>query len=168
VSAGWVDYVYGEAFAISDVRRALVHYDRAIELGRGAGSWFLESVSRVSAGSLQARVGEVGAALRSFTSLVKIWLDMGERTHQRTTLRNLVVLLQRAGRAADAAVLLGSVDRGAVATYGDEARRLEDARDWMMNELGADRFDVLYAEGAAREIPAAAAWVIAALRAEQR
>ena len=165
VSAGWIDYVYGEAFAVNDAPRALLHYDRAIDQGHSAGSWFLESVARVSAGSLQARVGEVGPALSSFTSLVKIWLDMGERTHQRTTLRNLVVLLHRAGRAREAAALLGSVDRGAVATYGDEARRLEEAREWVMHQLGHQQFELLYNAGAARDIPAAATWVIGALRA---
>ena len=52
-----------------------------------------------------------------------------------------------------------------MATYGDEARRLEDAREWVMKQLSSEQFELLYNEGAAREIPAAAAWVIGALRA---
>ena len=64
----------------------------------------------------------------------------------------------------DVAVLMGSIDRGAGAAFDDEVRRLDDARDWAMTALGDDRYRGLYAEGAARDIPAAGAWALAALR----
>ena len=126
---------------------AFAHYRRAIELGRAADSPFLEGVSRVSLGSLQARIGDVEPALLAFGDLVKTWLDLGERTYQRTTLRNLVVLLQRAGRAADVAVLSGSVDRDSITLYADEIERLGEAREWAREELGDERYEALRREG---------------------
>lgn len=164
IAQGWLHYAGGEAKATTDLDEAFAHYRQAIDLGRAADSPFLEGVSRVSLGSLQARIGDVEPALMAFGDLVKTWLDLGERTYQRTTLRNLVVLLRRAGRAADVAVLSGSVDRDPLTLYADEIERLGEAREWARQELGDERYEVLRREGSARDVTGAATWALGALR----
>ena len=71
-------------------------------------------------------------------------------------------------RFLDAATLLGSMDRNAVPIYDDEARRIDDARSWATSQLGHERYELAHAEGAERDIPAAASWALAALRAHDR
>ena len=60
----------------------------------------------------------------AFAEAVRHWLRAANTTQQVTTLRNLAVLFQRVDSAEALADLLGTVDRGDVPTYGDEADRL--------------------------------------------
>jgi hypothetical protein len=92
---------------------------------------------------------------------------LGDHTHQLTTLRNLAVLLQRAGAAEAAAELLGALERDD-STYGEEAERLAAVREWAMAALGEEAFESRADAGRARDVPATAAWaleLIAALHA---
>lgn len=50
------------------------------------------------------------------------------------------MLFQRAGAPEALAELLGSVDRGDVPSYGQEAERLGQAREWAITRLGPIRF----------------------------
>ena len=84
------------------------------------------------------------------------WLRAANTTQQLTTLRNLAVLFQRVDAPEALADLLGTVDRGDVPTYGEEADRLNDARAWAVTELGTARFAELTTAGAARDITTAA------------
>lgn len=153
----------GELLHDVDPTAAFAHLDRAVEQARLAGSRFLEGVALVSACSLRARVGDVDVAFRSFRDTIAHWDRLAELTHQRTTLRNLVVLFQRAGDAGATAELLGSVRSDAVAVFAGEAQRLDAAHDWAVQQLGAERFEERFARGRARDLASAAAWTLATI-----
>ena len=156
---GWIEYAYGELDSDADPQLALEHFDRCVALARAARNRYLEGTALISSTSLRSRVGDPFAALEQFRVVIRLWNDCGEQTHQLTTLRNLTVLLRRLGSAEVAAQLLGSVD-AAGTTYGDEARRLDEVRDWVTEQLGEHRRVELAAVGAERSSFAAAEWVL--------
>jgi hypothetical protein len=88
-------------------------------------------------------------------------MRLADQTHQVTTLRNLAVLFQRAGRAEATAELLGSLEAAAVPTYGEEAERLAEARRWVQDELTPDALEGCLAAGAGRDLVSTAAWALA-------
>jgi hypothetical protein len=73
------------------------------------------------------------------------------------------VLFQRADEPDALTELLGTVDRSAVPTYGEEADRLHDARAWAKRRLGPARFAELTAVGAARDVTTAATAALQAI-----
>lgn len=160
---GWFAFARGELLHDVDPTAAFAHLDRAVEQARLAGSRFLEGVALVSACSLRARVGDVDVAFRSFRDTIAHWDRLAELTHQRTTLRNLVVLFQRAGDAGATAELLGLMRSDAVAVFAGEAQRLDAAHDWAVQQLGAERFEERFARGRARDLASAAAWTLATI-----
>jgi predicted ATPase len=136
---GWLAYVEGEIVLDRDPVRALALLDRAVALADSVGNRYLGGVARVSACSLRARVGDPGEAIGAFAAVIDHWRREGARTHQLTTLRNLVVLLARIGSARQATELLGAVENDTVApTFGEEAARLAAARRWAVEALGHD------------------------------
>ncbi|MGH9009725.1 MAG: transcriptional regulator, partial [Acidimicrobiia bacterium] len=145
---GWVAYTEGEVVLDRDPARALDALDRAVALADSVGNHFLGGVARVSACSLRARVGDPDSAQEAFAGVVEYWRRRGSRLQQLTTLRNLVVLLERVGSSAEAAVLLGAVDANATASpYGDEAIRLDGLRGRLVGVLGADEVQRRLAAG---------------------
>lgn len=120
----WLAYVRGEVVLDRDPDAAFAHLAEAVALARSVGHRMVEGVSLVSICSLRARVGDLDAALRTFREVITHWLGLADRTHQLTTLRNLVALLERAGAAEATAELLGAVARDDIPTYGEEADRL--------------------------------------------
>jgi predicted ATPase len=146
---GWVAYTEGEVVLDRDPARALDALDRAVDLADSVGNHFLGGVARVSACSLQARVGDPAEAQQAFARVIEYWRRRGSRLQQLTTLRNLVVLLERADSSGEAAVLLGAVDANATASpYGDEAIRLDGLRGRLVTALGADEVTRRLADGA--------------------
>jgi hypothetical protein len=122
-------------------------------------------VARVSSTALLARAGDAREALRSFEAIVEHWWRQGNRTHQLTTLRNLVGLFERVGAHDAAAQLLGAVGPDSpVPTYGDEAERLARAAAGLEDVMGADRFAEAVARGAGRDIDGAAVVALEELR----
>ena len=163
----WLAYARGELLGDRDAEGALASYDEAVALANEVDSRFVEGVALVSSCALQARVGEVPRALGQFADAIQHWIALGDHTHQLTTLRNLAVLLQRAGAAEAAAELLGALERDD-STYGEEAERLAAVREWAMAALGEEAFESRADAGRARDVPATAAWaleLIAALHA---
>lgn len=156
---GWLEYAYGELDADADPQVALEHFNRCATLARAARNRYLEGTALISSTSLRSRVGDPVEALEQFRSVIRLWNDCGEQTHQLTTLRNLAVLLHRLELPEVAAPLLGSVD-AAGTTYGDESRRLDEVRSWVVERLGDQRATELAAEGARRSSFAAAEWVL--------
>ena len=139
---GWVAYIEGEVVLDRDPARALGALDRAAALADSVGNRFLGGVTRVSACSLRSRVGDPVAALAAFASVIDYWRRRGAGHQQLTTLRNLVVLLDRVGSAAEAAFLLGATDAlAATPPYGEEAVRLADVRRHLADALGPDETD---------------------------
>jgi predicted ATPase/DNA-binding SARP family transcriptional activator len=146
---GWVAYTEGEVVLDRDTVRALDALDRAVALADSVGNHFLGGVARVSACSLRARSGDPEGAREAFAGVVEYWRRRGSRLQQLTTLRNLVVLLERVGSNAEAAVLVGAVEANATASpYGDEAIRLDGLRRRLVSALGADEVERRLADGA--------------------
>ncbi|HEX6312413.1 MAG TPA: BTAD domain-containing putative transcriptional regulator, partial [Acidimicrobiia bacterium] len=128
----WLSYAEGEIVLDRDPQRALAALGRAIELADSVGNRYVGGVARVSDCSLRARAGDVAGALDAFGSVIRHWRRCGATIHQLTTLRNLVVLLQRVGAAHEVAELLGAVRSLELRpTYGDEAARLDASEAWV-------------------------------------
>jgi predicted ATPase/DNA-binding SARP family transcriptional activator len=155
----WLLYARGELLGDRDPDAALASYDETIALAREVDSRFVEGVALVSSCALQARVGDVSRAFGQFADAIHHWIELGDHTHQLTTLRNLAVLLQRAGAADAAAELLGALGRDE-STYGEEAERLAAARAWAVRELGEEEFKTRAEAGRSRDVPATAAWAL--------
>lgn len=153
----WLLYAQGEVVMDRDPLRALESLDAAVTLGSSVGNRYVSGVAMVSATSLRARAGERRTALETFASVIDHWRGQGNLPYQLTTLRNLVVLLQRMGAAPQAAELLGAVGDGSVApTFGEEAERLDRARAWLHDQMSRDELRRLTARGAARTVDQAA------------
>lgn len=153
----WMAYAAGEVVLDRDPPRALACFDAAAALADPVENRYVGGIARVGACSLQARVGEISRAVPAFAAVITHWRRQGDQLFQLTTLRNLVVLLQRAGAAERVAELLGTVERpGLMPTYGDEARRLADAGAWAEAVLGHARADHLATRGALRTVDEAA------------
>ena len=164
-SRGWVAYSEGEVLLDHDPTRATAAFGRAIALADGVDDRFLAGVARVSAASLLSRVGAPEEALPAFAATIEHWHRRGDHTHQLTTLRNLVVLLDRVGAPEPAAELLGALEIAPGApSYGTEAERLDGAAERVEAALGP-AFARRRAIGAERDLPAAARAAIAQIEA---
>ena len=155
---GWLSYAEGEVVLDRDPHRALAALDRAVALADSVDNRFLGGVARVSSCSLRARAGDPREALDAFASIIEHWRRQRSLKYQLTTLRNLVVALQRVGLTGEAAELLGSVQAATVApSYGEEASRLAVARGRITSELGQDEARLRFEAGARRTVDEAAA-----------
>lgn len=161
---GWFAFARGELLHDADPNAAFAHPDRAVERARHSGSRFLEGVALISSCSLRARVGDIDVAYRSFRDTIRHWDRLADLTHQRTTLRNLVVLFQRADEPEATAELLGSVHHDDLAVFAREGQRLDAAHAWAVARLGTERFDERFARGRARDLAEAAAWALDTIR----
>lgn len=153
---GWLAYSEGEALLNVDPDGSRVSLTRAIELADSVDHRFLAGVARVSLASLLGRTGEPMEALAAFADIVTHWRRRGDRTHQLTTLRNLVCLFHRVDAHDDAAELLGAVRAADDTSFGDEAARLDAVAEQVREALGHVRFDDHVARGADRDVPGAA------------
>ena len=158
----WIAYTSGELIGDRAPDIALAHFQEAIGLARSVESRFAEGVALASACALQARAGDVPGALSQFAEVIERWAQLADNTHQLTTLRNLAVLLERAGVPEAAAELLGALERDD-STYGEEAERLEEVREWARARLGDEVFATHVASGRERDVTAAAAWALEVL-----
>jgi tetratricopeptide (TPR) repeat protein len=146
---GWVAYIEGEVVLDRDPDRSLRALDRAVALSDPVGNHFVGGVARVSACSLRARVGDPDVAMAAFAGVIDYWRRRGAGQQQLTTLRNLVMLLDRVGSQPEAAYLLGAVEANAGAeSYGEEAARLAAVRDHLVAVLGHAVTDRRLAAGA--------------------
>ena len=164
---GWVAFIDGEVVLDRDPPRALAALARSVALADSVGNPFLGGVARISACSLQARVGEPGGAMAAFAEVIGYWRRRAAQHQQLTTLRNLVVLLDRVGLPAEAALLLGTVGHHAAApAYGDEAARLAAVTTRLVKLLGQDRMEAQFDAGTRLSLDDAAqltlAWLPAA------
>jgi hypothetical protein len=153
---GWLAYTRGELCRRHDPHRALAHFADALTDARAVNNRYIEGASIVSYCSLQASIGDTDEALDAFAEAVRHWLRAANTTQQLTTLRNLAMLFQRVDAAEALSQLLGTVDRGDVPTYGEEADRLNEARAWAVTKLGTTRFAELNTAGTERDITTAA------------
>jgi predicted ATPase/DNA-binding SARP family transcriptional activator len=160
---GWLHYARGEALGDRDPARAFAEYERAMMLATTGGNRLLEGVALVSSCALRARAGDVGVALGTFDTAIRHWQRLGATAHQATTLRNLPVLLRRIGEAEFAAELIGVVEHDVVPTYGAEAKRLDQAHNWALERLGAERFEDHFRRGQQRDRATIENWTLTRL-----
>ncbi|HSK60093.1 MAG TPA: BTAD domain-containing putative transcriptional regulator [Actinomycetospora sp.] len=138
----WAAYLQGEALLDRDPQRAAGLLDEAIALAAPVGNHFVHGVSLVSAGSAGGRSSDPHAAIAPFRDAIDHWSRAGDRTHQWTTLRNLVEVLARIGADEAAAVVLaaGAASPVAPPVFGVGAERLAGAERSLRQRLGPDRF----------------------------
>ena len=154
----WCHYAEGEAHARDDPDRAVAAFEKAIELADGVGNRFLSGVARVSAASVYGRSADPDRALRAFPRLIADWQRRGNRTHLVTSLRNVTELFVRVGAHEAAAQLFGALQgRDLKGSYGDEARRLADARTSLERALGAGLLQRSMAQGEGKDLSWASA-----------
>ncbi|HWN25860.1 MAG TPA: BTAD domain-containing putative transcriptional regulator, partial [Actinomycetospora sp.] len=138
----WAAYLQGEAVLDRDPRSAADLLDEAVALAAPVDSHFVHGVSLVSACSARGRSSDPHAAIAPFRDAIDHWSRAGDRTHQWTTLRNLVEVLARTGADEAAAVVLaaGAASPGAPPVYGVGAERLARAERSLRQRLGPARF----------------------------
>lgn len=160
--AAWCDYAEGELLSETDPHTAIALVDRAVEAAEAGGWEMLAGASRLTAGSLRARVADAADAVPRFQQLVRHWADRGDHTHQWTTLRNVVELLVRVDDHRSAAELLGALVNASTPTFGPEAQRLSAALGTVRARLGPEA-DRLLAAGGAHDLRRAVQLAMSAL-----
>jgi len=160
----WCEYALGELLADTDPDRALELVDRSVGKADAADWRMLAGAARLTASSLRARTTDPVAAVDGFRQLIEHWRDMGDHTHQWTTLRNLVELLTRLDEDESAARLVGTVShQDAIPTFGPEAARVDHAMVTVRSRLGADA-DELIELGRDEDLATAVERALATLR----
>ena len=144
----WVDFLDGELLLRRSPEQAQPLLDRALRRGRQIGSALTEGIALVSLTTLQAYHGDSNQAVPAFEEAIRHWRHRDDWTHQRVTLRNLVLLLERVGTDDEAAVLLGALEHDAPS----EAGELTVATSQLRERLGP-RFDALAARGQTLDRP---------------
>lgn len=164
--AAWAGYAEGELLLDVDPGRALVLLADALERARHGRDEYLAGVALVSAASAAYRSDRLEEARRLFTEAVRHWQIRGDRTHQWTTLRNVVLLLAAAGQSTDALTLATSLlvpERGA-GGFGADAEQLTRAAERLTAQLGESAAGLLRHARALRDDQV----IEAALRALER
>lgn len=132
-------YALGEALAERAPDRALEAFDTAIAEASRSRARFFEGIARTADVALRGRFGDPDEALARSHTALQVWYDAGADRMVLTALRNLVVLLARLGRDADAVTLHRALDRSAAQdSFGSEAVRLSRAVAAATERLGAD------------------------------
>ena len=148
----WLAYTNGELSAAEgQTDEAIAWFDQAVELGSSVGSRFVAGVARISNLALRSRRGEIDAALDAFEPVLSHYRRTPSSTHAITAVRNLIVLLVRAGHDRPAAELLGALSTPeAKATYGAESELLDEARKTIDHRNDPDSVVAWLATGTAR------------------
>ena len=117
----WIAYTNGELIGDADPDTALAHYREAIVGSRGRSpAVFAEGVALASACALQARAGDVPAALSQFAEVIDHWVSPGRphaSAHDVAQPRGTPPARRR--RRRQAAELLGALERDD-STYGEK------------------------------------------------
>jgi predicted ATPase/DNA-binding SARP family transcriptional activator len=135
----WALYCRGETLLDADPFAAAPLLEAAIDAARRVEGRLPEGVAMVSLASLRGRTGDEKRAVDLFAEVIAHWRQLGDWTHQVTTLRNLVELLVGLGLDEQAAVLHGAVGEVSPPSFGAEAERLDDAWGELERRLGADQ-----------------------------
>ena len=148
----------GEAVMRDDPLEARRRAQRALDEAEVTGAWFVTGIAGTLAASIDARHGEVDAAVAAYRWLLPWWRRSGEYSVLWTLLRSIAQLLERLGKPRAAAVLLGAVTAPGSGheVFGDDALLLADLATRLEADLGED-FTVARAEGSGLDVEAAAA-----------
>lgn len=135
-------YLEGEARLDAAPQVALAAFHQAIEAARPVRNRFLSGVARVAVASLLARHGRPAEALTAFREIIDHWRTCGDWVHLWTTLRNLLVLFERAGADRAAAIIHGAVQTASTGAqaFGADAERMQSAATALRQTLGDEEF----------------------------
>ena len=103
-------YGKGHAFAGSDPDIALAAFERVVEVAQNSGNRMFETLAIPEIAALQARNGNMAAALGSFRGMLDAWRGTPEALLISHGIGGLVVLLERLGRCETAALLHGMLE----------------------------------------------------------
>jgi predicted ATPase/DNA-binding SARP family transcriptional activator len=134
-------YAEAEACAPEDETRARAALDEALELAEAAGNRLVTGIALTASVALESRAAVLEPRTwKSFEAAIRHWTTSRSSTLLLPTLRNLVVLLGRSGRHADAVELWAAVEQvqGGHHSYGAEADRVEQALTTARRALGTE------------------------------
>jgi tetratricopeptide (TPR) repeat protein len=144
-------YALGEISATRHPAASEHHLRLAVELAESVDSRFVVGWAEVTLATIMARLGEPGAALRYYESVIAEWQGVGAWTPQWVTLRSLLDLLVRLGAFRDACILYGAAEAAQTGArpYGTDEAMLQEAAARLRAQIGEDTFRRLAEEGAA-------------------
>lgn len=150
----WRAYAEGEILSVEGrIESAVARFDHAISAGSSVGSGFVVSMARTSSLAVQARAGDIDAALADFATVLSHHRRTHSLTHAATALRNLIVLMVRAGHDEFAMQLFGALsDPSVKITYGGESELLDQARAAVEARNRRDHVDAWLAAGAEHDV----------------
>ena len=146
----WSDYVNGEVRMDRSPTEALPLLRRSVDAARRIGNRLILGVAGVSAVSCEGRAGDPAVALAQYHDVIDHWHRAGAWNPLWATLRTMIEVFVRVGRADEAAVLYGAMTTSSTAPplAGADVARIADAVVVLRARLG-DRFEVLRSDGAA-------------------
>ena len=147
--AAWLAYARGEALSgARDPEAAAAQYRDAIHLGASVGSHFVISVGLTSLATELARASDLPASLAAYADALAAFLQHGNHTHALTAMRNLVGLLAVLGDDRGVVVLgVATSVEWVRASYGTEARVVNEALEATRQRVGEGPFASWFAEG---------------------
>ena len=145
---GWIAYTHAELLAAEQPHDAAVHLGAAIADADSVNNRFLAGVARVSLASLRAEHGDPANSVHDLTQAIEHWHRRGMHAYLLTSLRNLVVLLDRLDQPTLAATVIGAVDGTArLPSFGAEQTRLAGVEEQTRRRLGDDAYARLHLQG---------------------
>jgi tetratricopeptide (TPR) repeat protein len=143
-------YGKGHAFADADPPTALAAFERVVAIARDSGNRMFETAAIPEIAILQARSGDTVAALHSFRQMLDAWHGAAELLLISHGIGQLVVLFERLGRYAAAAVLHGAIVR--MYPSNPFVQELPDTMRRVRKALGGARFEEAQRRGAAMAV----------------
>lgn len=149
LACSWV----AEGFSIhGDDALALSAFAHGDRLARSVGNRWLSAFARTEIGALKVSHGELASGCEELAEQVDTWYRTGEWAQQWHTLMRCVIALDRIGRPAVAAEVLGSIEAhsavGAPPLMVTLRDLVLDTRESIEAQLGADRTVACRAAGA--------------------
>ena len=145
-------YALGLALEGSDPEQSLLLLRESAEVAGAAGNRWIEAFAQTEVWWLEARNGDVHAALTGSGAVIDTWHRGGDWVNLHLSLRRVFGLLLQLGDHAAAAVLYGALKAaGATSALPFEptgAEDLEGAVDVLGAALGRERLDAEVARGA--------------------
>ncbi len=149
----WIDYTVAELTAAREPDVAAHLFGRAVEAADSVDNRFLSGVARVSLSSVRADHGEPTGSVNDLIDAINHWRQRGMHAYLMTSLRNLIVLLDRLEQPELIAPLTGAVDAGSrVPTFGVEEQRLAAVAEHARQALGNAAYATLYNQAAATDL----------------
>ena len=163
---GWIAYTHAELVAADHPNDAAVHLHAAIRDADAVNNRFLAGVARVSLASSRAEGGDPAQSVHDLTQTIEHWQRRGMHAYLLTSVRNLVVLLDRLDQPTLAATVIGAIERAArLPSFGTEQTQLTVVEERTRQRLGHDAFERLHLEGRSAPFDQVVADVLAELRA---